>query len=372
MDATQTIRRLGAVPALDGLRGAAVLLVVGYHADAFWNGWTGPNFQALRPIGAFIGVDLFFVLSGFLLTAILFGRSERGAWVFDFYRRRARRLVPALLLGLVCFAAYTAAIGHWVPGDVLVGISFLTNWSWKWPELGPPFALGHLWSVAIEAQLYVVLPLIAMVTGPSARTRRVLILYGGLILLVVMNRYRLWHADFPGYVIYQRTDTRADGMLIGALAAQVWCRGLINPRSFRWLLPPLLVGVSWLAFNAQFAADWMVTFGYTLVAVGFALIVLITADGSATRWNALLCLRPLRWAGRVSYGVYLWHLPVFYFVSQRWTVDARLQFVLAVSVTVAGVLVSWFFVERRVITSPQKVPSGGRESPPRIEGAPVP
>jgi peptidoglycan/LPS O-acetylase OafA/YrhL len=147
----QPLRRLAWVPALDGLRGLAVLIA--YHADALWSSWSGETFELLRPVGGFIGVDLFFVLSGFLLTALLLDRSRGGVKVLDFYLRRALRLVPGLVFALVVYSAVTVRTGEWDLRQVLVSASFLGNWSWKWPDLAMPFALGHLWSVATEAQM---------------------------------------------------------------------------------------------------------------------------------------------------------------------------------------------------------------------------
>ena len=219
--------RLRYEPALDGVRAFAVLAVIGYHADV----------HSLR--GGFLGVDVFFVLSGYLITALLL--AEHGdAGRIDvraFYARRARRLFPALLLVLLGVAAYSGFVAFSgdrgaIRADALASLLYVQNWHLVWSgasyftAFAAPSPLRHLWSLAIEEQFYLVWPLALIALLRVARSsRRVLgaaIVAAALASALLMSA--MYHAGSDPSRVYYGTDTRAQELLVGALLAVLLSR----------------------------------------------------------------------------------------------------------------------------------------------------
>jgi peptidoglycan/LPS O-acetylase OafA/YrhL len=304
--------RLPHLPGLDGLRGLAIAAVVAYHAGAPW-----------LP-GGFFGVSLFFTLSGYLVTSLLLTeRAATGAVdVVAFWRRRARRLLPAALVtlaGVVVVAALAGGLPG-LEGDVVASLLYVQNWHLLWSgssygtAVGEPSPLLHLWSLSIEEQWYLLLPLVATVA--LRRGRR----WFAVALLVVLGlsvAAQLWHAASFDRVYYG-TDTRAAELAVGALAALV-----LPPRrqaaatraSAAW---PVLgvAGVVALWVLASDGDAWLVSGG--LVAV--AAVGAVAVTGAATPAGArLLGRRPLAGLGRISYAVYLVHWPVMVWVTEART-----------------------------------------------------
>ena len=312
-------------------------------------GWKGTD-DFLR--GGWMGLDLFFVLSGFLITAVLLSEREAyGSISFRrFYGRRALRLLPALyvLLGVhLVYAALTSL--PWRPEyltarDALV---YGTNWQIVSDPGSVVPSLVHLWSLAVEEQFYIVWPLLlTALLRARCSVRTLTFVLSGLVVLVALHRLRLWDHGVSVGQLYVRTDTRADSLLAGATLATLWVRGRTPRRGVTWaawagagtfavLLPLLRTGSG---FN--YAG------GFTLIALAAAAMVLGAVDG---RWSqrGLLVSRPLRTLGRVSYGLYLWHVVVFYAVA-RYTDDwpALGRVVFALVVTAALTAGSWWIVER--------------------------
>jgi len=343
-------RSLTHVPALDGLRGIAVILVISTHTMiVFWYS----HFYDVVP-GGFLGVDLFFVLSGFLITALLLGEQSRTNRISmpGFYRRRALRLLPALVVLVVLHAIYTLVTG--LPfgieaRTITVVLLYVSNW---YSATGHRLALGlnHLWSLSIEEQFYLLWPLVTVALLTVRRSSRVVVwwLIAAVVAVAVWRAY-LWQPGgnllkvSPAYV---RTDTRADALLIGALAAHLWVRGRL-PR--RGLAIAALISALFFAYCVERVPGergFYYKGGFTLVALAAAIVIVATVDN---RWiGARACAwRPLRAVGVVSYGLYLWHLPVF-FAVRRYTTGwpVALQIALALTLTVAFTLASWRFVEK--------------------------
>jgi peptidoglycan/LPS O-acetylase OafA/YrhL len=268
---------------LDGLRGIAIVLVIGSHAQV-------PGFGA----GAVAGVTLFFVLSGYLITSLLvaerdrLGRIDLGA----FYVRRALRLLPALyVLTIVVLLGY--AVGLWanVPATVegIVGMLFYVgNWTTAAGFSGG--VVGHTWSLAIEEQFYILWP-IALILGLRHADRRTVAIVA-LIVAVTVLPWRLFVAtSTTGWRTFLGTDTNADSLLLGCAIA------ILQPR-----LPKLagwagIIGVIAVSELWHGSADIVPLF--SLGAISSALAV--AACPTALAW------RPLAYIGRISYGLYLWH-----------------------------------------------------------------
>ena len=352
--------RLGTVRSLDGLRGLAIILVMLLHMGVL----TPFPFTSFRPLerlaeSGFLGVDLFFVLSGFLITALLlseFGRNDRIRLV-AFYRRRALRLLPALAVLLATFVVYVL-ITH-LPRRpsfeaVLATALYVRNYvNVKVPPFTPVLGIGHLWSLSVEEQFYVVYPAVLFVLLRARRrwiTPTVLFTLATLVALrraAVFSQYRSSPAHLEQLLNW--TDVRADGLVIGALAAWIWYRRTLTPRATAvagWLGAATTIVI---LENASETARWMYYGGWTLFNVAVAMVVLACATRS---WRGAVVLEwaPLRLLGRVSYGLYLWHLLVFAIVARylRYQEGWSFAALLAVACAATAVLTaaSFAIVER--------------------------
>jgi peptidoglycan/LPS O-acetylase OafA/YrhL len=290
---SQSVRRLRHVPGLDGLRGIAILLVLLNHSG-------------LKILGGGLGVDLFFCLSGFLITALLLSEwSERGSISFtDFYRRRALRLLPALLL----VSAVTLAFYPEAYRQALIGVTYVANFArLSGDSLG---SFGHFWSLAQEEQFYLVWPLAltAMLRFPRIIVPSLGMLFVAISVhgLTASSYERLWYGP----------DMHSGGLVLGALAAVLYVRGgnLRLPVSIAVLVSVLCVAI----FSLSTARSVLPVFDLSA-----AVLVLAVAQGSLRS----LELRPLRYVGKISYGLYLWHVPVF--IAIGWEVGLPVSIVCA-------------------------------------------
>jgi peptidoglycan/LPS O-acetylase OafA/YrhL len=377
-------RRSG-IRALDGLRAIAVGLVLAGHG-----GIPGVG-------GGFIGVDVFFVLSGFLITSLLLdelGRTGRieltGFWI-----RRARRLLPALVLMVLTVAAARELL----PSQALTGLrndaiaAFLWVANWRFvaqktdyfTQGAPPSPLQHTWSLGVEEQYYFVWPivLIAVTLLLAARARRYFgrATVGGarFATFVVATVGALASAALAIVLasnttrdrIYFGTDTRAQALLTGAAAAALlvrdwpslnrgWC--LIGTRWGRRVARFLpLLGVAGLAAATHYATGSAGEFRHgLLIGVAIASVVVIAPVAMEQRGAIarVLALPPLVWLGTVSYGVYLWHWPIFLALNGERTGWSGLPlFAARCAATVAVAATSWWLIERPIRRwRPSRVP----------------
>jgi peptidoglycan/LPS O-acetylase OafA/YrhL len=338
---------------LDGLRGLAVVLVVLYHSGYLTAGW-GP-----RPFpGGFIGVDLFFALSGFLITTILLGQLERRGRIDlgEFWSRRIRRLVPALVVAVVGVIALVALVGDNLNGEALrnAGIGsvlFVGNWQQAagWPF---QFELSHTWSLAVEMQFYLVWPLVLIAMSKLRIPRKV---FAGIVLafvvVVAVHRGRMWTGQADFLPLYIRTDTRADVILLGCLGAMANSWGWLDGVARRWMRAATVVALAVILYVClDFeTGDWRLYHGWmSIVAVSCATLVVaavLDPDWMLHRqWK-----RPwLIVLGQRSYSLYLWHVPIFLLVAQHLG-DRPVWFRLVAGVVPVAIAteLSYRFVENR-------------------------
>ena len=345
-------RHLPYMPGLDGLRAFAVVGVVLYHADVSW-----------MPAG-FIGVDIFFVISGFLITSLLLSEHESrgGIWLGRFWLRRALRLLPALFLLLTVTMGIAVLFlpdeVDRLRGDVVAGFFYFTNWDLiardtsYFEAFGRPPILRHLWSLAIEEQFYIVWPVLL---GLALRflPRRLTL---GLIVAGIAGSTALMWSLFDPFEdpsrLYFGTDTRVAGLLVGAAVAFLWRAGTELPA--RAKLPLDLVGVAALAALAFLMVDsnefapFLYKGGFLLVAILTA-VVLVAAVHPLGLLGRGLGWFPIRWIGLRSYAIYLWHWPIFMFArSQDVGLDGAELLALRVAITLVAAELSFRLVERPV------------------------
>lgn len=344
-------RSFGQIRGFDGLRGIAVLIVFVAHMDVIL-----PIPELLVIPGATVSLDSFFVLSGFLITALLLReQARRGViGIGPFYRRRVLRLLPALYVVVLANALFAYASHQWLHTEVPSIFSVLFYYSNYYsataplpliPKLSPGYQ--HLWSLSFEEQFYLIWPwlTIALLTI-RMRLRTVTIILLSLIALVAVHRFILYEDTGRWWSIFIRTDTRADSILWGALLAHIWIRRREPKRGMvvaGWIAAAFLIAcLPFASENGRFVY-WG---GFVAIDVACAVLLLAILDG---RWagRRFLELKPLVALGIVSYGFYLWHLPVFFairFFDPHW--NDVLRVVVAVSATLTLTLLSWFLLER--------------------------
>ncbi len=338
--------------ALDGLRAVAVLSVIAYHDNYSW------------AKGGFLGVDMFFVLSGFLITTLLVLEYRRGTTIrlAAFWARRARRLLPALLLVLVFVALYTHfAVVPWerngVRDDMFASLFYVANWRFIFDQQGyfelfsAASPLRHMWSLAIEEQYYLVWPLVVLACLRLGRgSMRVLgwVCAAGAIVSIVAMRIRFQPGD-PS-AAYYATDARAHALLIGALLAILLLARQPGPAAQRLLgfaaLPAIVVVFLAAHFTSGTGAHYYHG-GSALFAVVVAILIAgVLRPGPVA---SVLSLRPLVWIGRISYGLYLWHWPIdVWLVPSRVHVGTTTLNLLRLAVTFAASVASYYLVERPI------------------------
>ena len=334
----------------------AVLAVIGYHLGA-------------KPRGGFLGVDVFFVLSGYLITRLLlWERAEHGRIRFTwFWARRARRILPAVLILAAVVAVYTAhsgSVGSYAArrADLLSTTFFYANWHFiavnqsYFAQFTGTSPLEHMWSLGIEEQFYLLWPLAIVACGALLR-RKPQVLPAVLLVAALASADLMSALQTPTDSIraYEGTDTRAFELLIGAaLAALV----TVHPRLLttervrgiaRTGLPVVaaLVAIGFFAFT-----DHSVVYfhggalAFSLVVAAGLLLLEAAPDSLPAR---LLALPPVRWTGLISYGLYLWHWPVIWWsTSHSATWNPRVKEITDVAVIFAIAAASYYVVERPI------------------------
>ncbi|MHB1874352.1 MAG: acyltransferase family protein [Streptosporangiaceae bacterium] len=347
------------MPGLDGLRALAVLAVIAYHEQFGW------------AQGGLLGVGVFFTLSGFLITSLLIGQwtARGGIRLGDFWLRRARRLLPALFVMLAVVTAWVTIADRArlasLRGAVGAAAGYFSNWyliaknQSYFARFAPPQPLDHLWSLAVEEQFYLLWPLILIAGLLIVRKLGGRAIAWQIIpatLLTGASVYLMAHLYQPGVDptrVYEGTDTRAFGLLIGAILAlawpaigqaklPAWGRALLDAAGLAGLA---VIGLMiWRVgqYSAFAYRGGMVALSVATVAVVAAVACPGGVVGVALGW------RPLRWIGARSYGIYLWHYPVIVLTTPPNATEDLGRAALQIAAAIALAALSWKFIEEPI------------------------
>jgi peptidoglycan/LPS O-acetylase OafA/YrhL len=338
-------RRLGYVRGLDGIRAVAVLAVMCFHAGV------------PRAIGGFIGVDVFFVLSGFLITSLLHDEWQRSGTIAigAFYVRRALRLFPALFVLLAALQLYS--LTFYFPEQVtrlriesLATLFYVANWAYALeivPQLG---FLSHAWSLGIEEQFYLLWPLALRAMLARLDRRQILGVLCAAIAASALWRAGLWAAGSPFPRVFFGFDTRLDVILSGCAAALALAWHAPSARVRLMLDRAAILGAAVLVVAStriSWLASYMYFGGFTAIALAAVSVISSIRESPDGVLARVLSWGPLVAIGRISYALYLWHWPVFLACrTEGLELGEGALLALQFALTFALATASFFLVER--------------------------
>jgi peptidoglycan/LPS O-acetylase OafA/YrhL len=377
------IRRL---PGLDGLRGIAVLAVIIYHADVS------------LLVGGFLGVDVFFVLSGFLITSLLIDELTKTNTVdrARFYMRRIRRLMPALFLVLffsvLVSGLFVLDAAYHVRRDLPWATTFVLNWSYLFFEqsyfvnISRPPLLQHLWSLSVEEQFYVIWPIVLVglyKVKIGKLSPRIKIFIASSVLAIASTAWMVHLSVANGFPIpndpsrvYFGTDTHAMGLLVGCAAAALWRSDRLNVKltpdraaAMNGLGLLSIAGLAYFFLYVSELNEFLYRGGFLVLSILTVILVVIAAH-PGLKFGQRLGNPVLKWFGDRSYGIYLWHWPIF--VLMRTGIDIQWSDPVAFVVKIAIVLVIADLSYRYVEMPIRNGAIGSRLSVWRAAGVPRP
>lgn len=348
------------MPGLDGLRALAVLAVIAYHLHTEW-----------AP-GGLLGVTMFFVLSGYLITDILLAQWDRtGKFdMKDFWIRRAKRLLPAMLAVVLVTILWSLIVDRTrlpaMIGDVPAALLYYSNW-WSifhevsyFQSFGPLSPLGHLWSLAVEEQFYIFWPIllgIGLILAQKNRGKLALVL-AGLALASALAMAIMYRPGEDPSRVYYGTDTRLFSLLIGAALAVVWPSRKLKTNISKSATKTLditaticLIVIAVLIFKSNDYGTFLYRGGMVLLSLATTILVAALAH-PACRLGRVLGTKPLRWIGARSYGLYLWHYPVIVLTTPLVNTGGpnMLRIVLQLIVSFVLAALSYRYIEQPVRT----------------------
>lgn len=348
------------LPSIDSLRALAVLAVIIYHVDV--------NYLP----GGFLGVDLFFVLSGYLISSLIIKEYKKTGSVnlYNFYIRRARRLLPAvyfmITIGLVVMVLFNEVLLCKSHLDAIFGYIYSSNWWYIFHKLdyfdsfGAQSPFKHLWSLAIEEQFYMIFPLLFLLVNRKKKSKdgtyklnkNFLYVVVGLILVSLIAHILLFDINNISR-IYFGTDTRAFSLLVGVVGAILYPMERLHEKvTFRRNMLYSLISIlsistliTVMIYTSEYNT-WLYRGGFLLVAI-LGLIVIISSGKQHTVMARLLSFKPVVFIGKISYSLYLWHFPILVITTPVAEIgNPNIYFViLRVILTFVVAIASYVFVE---------------------------
>lgn len=348
------------LPSIDSLRALAVLAVIIYHVDV--------NYLP----GGFLGVDLFFVLSGYLISSLIIKEFRKTGTVnlYNFYIRRARRLLPAvyfmITVGLVVMVLFNEVLLRKSHLDAIFGYIYSSNWWYIFHKLdyfdsfGAQSPFKHLWSLAIEEQFYMIFPLLFLLVNGKKKSKdgtyklnkKFLYVVLGLILVSLIAHILLFDINNISR-IYFGTDTRAFSLLVGVVGAILYpmerLHSKVTPQQNMVYsvvsLASIVTLITVMVYTSEYNT-WLYRGGFLLVAI-LGLIVIISSGKQHTLMSKLLSFKPIVFIGKISYSLYLWHFPILVLTTPVSEIgNPNIFFViLRIVLTFAVAIVSYVFVE---------------------------
>ncbi len=376
------------LPELDGIRGMAILLIIVMHFSTY-----EPKHISAANVGflfftriGWTGVDLFFVLSGFLITRILLSTKHSTHYFKSFYIRRALRILPIYYLAVFLFFDCLLPLTHMTSPPLLASVlgpnppgGLEQLWYWfhvsNWQSAWGPYAyspIGHFWSLAIEEQFYFVWPLVVLLCSESSLMSVCTVLIfvsAGLRYLPVFQAIQVTHTEY----IYRLTPFRVEPLLFGAILAIAEAKRLLRDTARLW--GPLLftigcIGVAGAVFLAKSARNNSVpmsTFGFSAISITCFSVVLygIRNTGSARLGSRILRSSLLTQCGKYSYAMYIFNTPLHYLVSRTLfrfvpysdgAVASTFSVLLGIGLSYAAARCSWVLIEQRFLRLKDRFP----------------
>lgn len=340
---TERPARLDYRPDLDGVRALAVLAVLGFHAN-----FGQPNVQAVFA-GGFLGVDVFFVLSGLLITQLLLSEwAHRGTVSLrGFYERRSRRLLPGLFVMLLLYGTIST-LWHHDTGFLAKGLLSEVVYENVAHLISPyPLSIGHTWTLIVEWEFYFVWPLVMIWMLRRRSPRALLKLTVALVLADALLRAGIYAHNQNYILTYHVAWLRVDELLVGSLVAQLGSRLRVPGWARTIGLFVILIALSRSAANQA----WLYLGGMSLIALSTAAVIAPyspNVDGAREWWGRkLLSTQPLPWIGKISYSLYLWSVPVAVEMLNNTASWPRpLRIITTVVLSFAAASVSYYVIER--------------------------
>jgi peptidoglycan/LPS O-acetylase OafA/YrhL len=333
-------------PVLDGIRGCAILLVIFYHNFGFINyfffGW--------------LGVDLFFVLSGYLITDILLKTLGTKNYLRNFYMRRILRIFPLYYLSLIFFLLIIPNIpnipinfSYYIQNQLWLW-TYLQNWLFIFKTTNTTNALHHFWSLAVEEQFYLLWPLAILIVR---KIKYLLWLMLALLIAVITIRYFIWIykiEDLAYFNLY--TFTRIDGICIGCILSLVQQINFSLLKKYTSTIVFILAGLNFIFYfvnsRYKFSFPYLAIVGYTTFAVLFALLIHEAVSNETRIINFIFNNRFLKFFGKISYGLYIYHWPLYLLLAPyiiRWSQtnmkNFSSQIIASVTATIVAVVISF-------------------------------
>ena len=348
------------LPSIDSLRALAVLAVIIYHVDV--------NYLP----GGFLGVDLFFVLSGYLISSLIIKEYRKTGSInlYNFYLRRARRLLPAvyfmITVGIILMVMFNEVLLKKSHLDAIFGYIYSSNWWYIFHKLdyfdsfGSQSPFKHLWSLAIEEQFYMIFPLLFLLINSKKKgkdgtyklSKSFLYIVLGLIFVSLITHILLFDINNISR-IYFGTDTRAFSLLVGVVGAILYPMDKLNtkitPQENIVYSVVSLISITTLITIMIYTSEyntWLYRGGFLLVAI-LGIIIIISSGKQHTVMAKLLSFKPVVFIGKISYSLYLWHFPILVLTTPVSEIGNPNIFyvILRVILTFIVAIISYVFVE---------------------------